>query len=75
MQFDSWQAFLSMGGYALYVWLSFGVTFIAMLAIAWGSARQHTQLMQQVLKERARRARIRQARQNEPVQTAGLDAK
>ncbi|MCP3429866.1 heme exporter protein CcmD, partial [Opacimonas viscosa] len=30
MQFESWQAFWHMGGYAFYVWTSFGVTFLAM---------------------------------------------
>ena len=34
MQFDSFADFLNMGGYAFYVWLSFGVTFLAMGIIA-----------------------------------------
>ena len=29
MQFDSLHDFLAMGGYALYVWLSFGVSLLA----------------------------------------------
>jgi len=32
MHWDSLQAFLHMGGYAGYVWSSFGVTAVAMLA-------------------------------------------
>ena len=32
MQFDSLHDFLAMGGYALYVWLSFGVS---LLALVW----------------------------------------
>ncbi|QJR81736.1 heme exporter protein CcmD [Alteromonas pelagimontana] len=63
MHFDSWQAFWQMGGYALYVWLSFGVTIIVMASITIASAREHRQLLHKVLKEQARRARIRKARE------------
>ena len=37
MQFESWQAFWHMGGYAFYVWASFGVTFLAMGLIVLNS--------------------------------------
>lgn len=62
MQFDSFSAFLAMGGYGFYVWLSFGVTVLAMGVIAVHSHAQHRSLLKQVLKERARRDRIRRAR-------------
>lgn len=32
MQWESWSAFFNMGGYALYVWFSFGLT---ALCVAW----------------------------------------
>lgn len=32
MSFDSWQAFWQMGGYAFYVWSSYGLT---VLVLAW----------------------------------------
>lgn len=32
MQWGSWSEFWAMGGYALYVWGSFGVTFVFMVA-------------------------------------------
>ena len=34
MNWNSWQDFLAMGGYAVYVWGSYGVT-AAALAIEW----------------------------------------
>ncbi len=62
MQFDSLEAFFNMGGYALYVWLSFGVTFLSMLVLAVQSRLEGKHLFKQVLKERTRRNRIMQAR-------------
>ena len=35
IQFESWQAFWDMGGYGFFVWLSFGVTLLAVLAIVY----------------------------------------
>lgn len=31
MQWESWSAFFSMGGYAFYVWSSFGATLLCMM--------------------------------------------
>ena len=62
MQFDSFSAFLAMGGYGFYVWLSFGVTLIAMGVIAVHSHLQHRWLLKKVLDEQARRERVRRAR-------------
>lgn len=31
MQWESWSAFFSMGGYAFYVWGSFGATLLCMM--------------------------------------------
>jgi len=35
MQWQSVDEFLNMGGYALYVWVSFAVTFLAMALELW----------------------------------------
>jgi heme exporter protein D len=35
MYWHNWQDFLHMGGYALYVWASFGVTFATMAIEIW----------------------------------------
>lgn len=58
MAFDSFSEFLAMGGYGFFVWLSFGVTFIAMLAIVIESKITYKNLFIQVDKEQARKQRI-----------------
>lgn len=63
MQFDSFEAFLHMGGYAFYVWLSFGVTALVMVFIAVISHKNHKKLLRRVVEESARQARIKKARQ------------
>ena len=65
MQFESFADFLNMGGYAFYVWLSFGVTFLAMAIIAIQSFIKHRNLLRQVVVEQERKARIKQARQQQ----------
>jgi len=65
--FASLSDFLAMGGYALYVWLSFGFTLFALLAIALGSQRQQQQFIRQLQKSQARDARVKAQQQQELV--------
>ena len=65
MQFESFADFLAMGGYAFYVWLSFGVTFAAMTIVAVQSFIKHRGLLKQVVVEKERKARIKKARQQQ----------
>jgi heme exporter protein D len=51
MIWNSWSEFFAMGGYALYVWVSFGVVFAMMGA----------ELVALVLRERAIHAQLRRA--------------
>jgi len=62
LAFDSFSEFIAMGGYGFFVWLSFGVTFIAMLAIVVESKLAYKQLFTQLEKEQARKKRIKAAR-------------
>ncbi|GGW72909.1 heme exporter protein CcmD [Alteromonas halophila] len=62
MQFESLSAFIAMGGYGFYVWLSFGVTALVMGILAVQSHVQHRSLLKKVLQEKARHERIRRAR-------------
>jgi len=62
MQFDNWQAFFHMGGYALYVWLSFGVSIAAMAWLVIDSRMAHRQLLKKARQEQARQPRIAAAR-------------
>ena len=45
MSFDSWQAFFAMGGYAFYVWASFGLTLLVLGLIMLGPVWRHKQLL------------------------------
>ena len=69
MQFDSLQDFLAMGGYALYVWLSFGVSLLALVWVVINSARTHKKLLRNAREEQARQARIAAARKAQAVQS------
>lgn len=61
MHFDSMNAFWAMGGYGLYVWLSFGLGFLC-LALLWlDSVWSKRKLFKQVLTEQVRLARIKAA--------------
>ena len=62
MQFDSLSAFLDMGGYGFFVWLSFGVTEIAMLAIWFESRLARKRVVKQIIQEQARKQRIQSAK-------------
>lgn len=65
MQFDSWQDFWHMGGYAMYVWLSFGATFVGMLGLVVHSNLAHKLLVRHAGEEFERRARVKRARDAE----------
>ncbi|MBU3004193.1 heme exporter protein CcmD [Paraglaciecola arctica] len=61
MHFEDFSSFLDMGGYGLYVWLSFGVTALSLLILWLDSIFSKRSLMSQVLSEQARQARIKAA--------------
>ncbi|MGS2719881.1 heme exporter protein CcmD [Paraglaciecola aestuariivivens] len=65
MHFDDLASFWQMGGYALYVWLSFGVALFS-VAVMWIQAWLTKQsLLKRVLQEQARQARIQAAKQSD----------
>lgn len=59
MQFESWSAFWAMGGYSFFVWLAFGVTFVAMFLLVVQSLFEGRVLQSQVKRSYARKARIK----------------
>ncbi|WBA08050.1 heme exporter protein CcmD [Salinivibrio kushneri] len=61
MHFESFNAFLAMGGYAAYVWSAFGITAAAMLALIVGYRRTHKKRLQAVKQQIAREQRIKDA--------------
>jgi heme exporter protein D len=62
LQFDSFSAFLDMGGYGFFVWLSFAVTLVAMVGIWFESRKARQQVVRQILQEQARKQRIQAAK-------------
>jgi heme exporter protein D len=61
MVFEDLNSFLDMGGYGLYVWLSFGASALSVLILWLDSFFSKRTLLTQVLKEQARQARIKAA--------------
>jgi heme exporter protein D len=61
MHFEDFSSFIAMGGYALYVWLSFGVAALSLLVLWLDSFFTKKTLLTQVLGEQARLARIKAA--------------
>lgn len=51
MQFESFSDFLAMGGYGLYVWLSFGVAGISLALLAGLSRWERKRLIQAIGQE------------------------
>ncbi|GGF74761.1 heme exporter protein CcmD [Alteromonas lipolytica] len=74
MQFDNLADFFAMGGYALYVWLSFGVSLLALLWIVLDSAATHKKLLKTAQSEQARQARIDAARKAKPINSESEQA-
>ena len=50
-QFDSLANFFAMGNYGFYVWLSYGISFVAIGWLIWQSKREQKQIVAQVKKE------------------------
>ena len=79
MQFESWADFWAMGGYGVYVWLSFVISFVALGLLLLDSAMTKQKLFKQVLSEVARKARIQRSRQgsdeNSDLQNSDLQEK
>lgn len=67
--FASFSAFLSMGGYALYVWLSVAATLLPLLILLVHSLVQRRAILAETRRHQAREQRIRAAR--EPQSSRG----
>ncbi|OBW95096.1 hemagglutination activity protein [Gallibacterium salpingitidis] len=58
--FDSWSAFWQMGQHGLYVWLSYGISLIAILLLVIVSHRGKRKILVEVKREMERQQRIKQ---------------
>lgn len=63
--FESLSAFWQMGGYALFVWLSFGSTYGLLFGLWWYSQRSQNRILQDLAKKQSREQRVRAQQQLE----------
>jgi heme exporter protein D len=54
MSFSSWSDFWYMGGYALYVWISYGLTLVVIGSLIFAIARRHRQLRRDIARRQRR---------------------
>ncbi|MFT5814067.1 MAG: heme exporter protein D [Psychroserpens sp.] len=69
MQFDSFSAFIAMGGYGFYVWLSYGVSILALALLVFSSLTDHKKIKQQIAQRQKREKKLRQATELQNAQT------
>lgn len=62
MQFESFGAFLNMGGYGFYVWLSFGISALLICALVLSSLIGHKQVINNIALRQQRENKLRQLR-------------
>jgi heme exporter protein D len=62
MQFDSINDFMQMGGYAFYVWLSYGITFGALAMLMLISVRKKHTVLRAIAKQANREQRLKENR-------------
>lgn len=63
MKFDSFQAFIEMGGYGFYVWLSYGLTFLLLGTLVITSIKSHKNIQKQIKQKLKRKMKLREAAQ------------
>jgi heme exporter protein D len=65
MHFASFSDFLAMGGYAFYVWLSFGLTGLCLVGIVISTRLKTRSLLNELRSKQVREARRKAAQQME----------
>lgn len=61
MFFQTWSDFFNMGSYGFYVWLSYGISLVAIVALIVQTIKQHKTVLQNVLREAQREVRLQRA--------------
>jgi heme exporter protein D len=61
MQFDNISAFLNMGGYAFYVWLSYGVSAFLIVILVLSSKANNRKVIKKIAQRQKRELKLRQA--------------
>lgn len=75
MQFDSFSAFINMGGYGFYVWLSYGVATVLLLILILSSVTGHKQVIKNIAQRKQREDKLRQVRKQRQKQDKQLKSK
>ena len=75
MQFDSFSAFIDMGGYGFYVWLSFGVTTALLFTLIISSIIGHKRVIKNIAQRSQREDKLRQVRTQRQKQDKELKEK
>ena len=65
MHFASFSDFMAMGGYAFYVWLSFGLTALCLVGVVMSTRLKTRNLLGELRNKQAREARRKAAQQME----------
>lgn len=67
MAFSSVADFFSMGGYAFYVWLSYGLSFFSLLILIINTCNKKNKIFKMVRQRLARQQRIENAKHREGI--------
>lgn len=65
MAFDSWQEVIWMGGYGFYVWLSFGVSILAIAMLVMHGLLTRKKLARMAEQQQQRQQRLARRKQQE----------
>ena len=60
MFFESWSELLDMGGYGFYVWLSYGLSLLAIVVLIVQSLSGKSAVLKSIKREQQREARLNQ---------------
>ena len=63
MFFESWSELLDMGGYVFYVWLSYGLSLLAIVVLIVQSLSGKSAVLKSIKREQQREARLQQMKQ------------
>ncbi|MGP1627917.1 MAG: heme exporter protein CcmD [Aggregatibacter segnis] len=63
MFFESWSELLNMGGYGFYVWLSYGLSLLAIVVLIVQSLAGKSAVLKSIKREQQREARLQQMKQ------------
>ncbi len=68
MQFDSFSAFIDMGGYGFYVWLSYGTCALLLALILILSLKKDKAIRAQIQQKQKREQKLKQAAEQQRTQ-------